>query len=161
MHLSSARDDVIIPMTEEKDSNNANSQNFVFYSTLKTWKYELLSTFVNTKCYKMWTFMYRLVTLKGTNCELLYTFCTSKRYKMWTFITFSNSKMYLYIPFIAKKVSFDVMIETFVTLCHLSFNIWSFKMCKSWNSALYERNRKDTFHNLSYFTKVCHLDLLM
>ena len=40
-------------LTEEKDSNNANSQNFVFYSTLKTSKYELLSTFNNTKGYKM------------------------------------------------------------------------------------------------------------
>ena len=40
-------------MTEEKDSNNAYSQNFVFYSTLKTSKYELLSTFNNTKGYIM------------------------------------------------------------------------------------------------------------
>ena len=46
-------------MTEEKESNNAHSQNFVFYSTLKTSKYELLSTFNDKKGYKMWTFMYR------------------------------------------------------------------------------------------------------
>ena len=45
-------------MTEEKDSNDAHSQNFVFYSTLKTSKYELLSTFNNIKGYKMLTFIY-------------------------------------------------------------------------------------------------------
>ena len=46
-------------MTEEKESNNAHSQNFVFYSTLKTSKYDLLFTLNNTKGYKMWIFMYR------------------------------------------------------------------------------------------------------
>ena len=40
---------------EEKDSNNAHSQNFVFYSTFRTSKNELLhvSIFNNTKGYKM------------------------------------------------------------------------------------------------------------
>ena len=62
--------------------------------------------------------------------------------------------MNFYVPFIAKKVSFCAMIETF----HSQFD--PSKCVKVQHFALYERNRKDTFHNLLYFTKVCHLDLL-